>query len=99
MEPTSPTLVVRGLTATRFEPKVAANLADFEKVIENAAAQGIEIQEVAIHYEGLTDDELAILRKHQEVTHEISPGRVLAKFPKQGLPLYPEKATVHYLGA
>jgi hypothetical protein len=68
-------------------------------VIENAAAQGIDLQEVAIHYEGLTPDELKAVGDHQEITHVIDEGRVLAKFPKEGLPLYPEKATVHYLGA
>ena len=88
----------KGLTVDSFERKVGGNLADFRKVMENAKAQGINLAEVAIKYDGLTDQELEFLRKHQEVTHGIAPGRVLAKFPKQGFPLFEEKATVHHLG-
>lgn len=83
--------------ASKTELK-GGTVVDFKKVMHNAAAQGIDLQEVAIQYEGLTANELAFLEKHQVVTHRIDEGRVLAKFPEKGFPLYQDKATaVHYL--
>lgn len=69
--------------------------------MENAAAEGIPLQEITIQYEGLTPDEMVFLAKHQEVGHvSRGEGRVLAKFPDKGFPLFQEKATaVLYLGA
>lgn len=66
----------------------------------NAKDQEIDLQEVAIQYENLTSEELKFLEKHQTITHNLGEGRVLAKFPLKGFPLYQERATaVHYLGA
>ena len=73
---------------------------DFEAVMRNAAAQGVDLQQIAIKYEGLTTAELVELGSHQEVTHQAGGGSILAKFPLEGMPLFPEKATaVLYLGA
>ena len=66
---------------------------DFEAVKSNAAAQGVDLQEIAIKYENLTADELSELKSHQKVTHKLSEGSVLAKFPEVGEPLFQEKAT------
>jgi hypothetical protein len=74
---------------------------DFEAVIRNAEAQGVDLQEIAIQYEGLTPDDLIELRLRQHITHNRRNGTVLAKFPGDGgIPSCPEKAVaVHYLGA
>lgn len=73
---------------------------DFEAVIANATAAGIDLQEIAIRYEGLSSKELAELREGQEVTHVLSGGVVLAKFPLVGTPRFQNKATsVFSLGA
>jgi len=77
------------------------SVVDFKAVMPNAKDQGIDLQEVAIQYENLTTEELSFLEKHQTVTHRLGEaGRVLARFPEKGFPLYQDKATaVHYLGA
>ena len=73
---------------------------DFDAVRRNAAREGIDLQEIAIKYEGLTADELLELGAHQEVTNDLGSGSVLAKFPLEGTPLFPSKASaVLYFGA
>jgi len=73
---------------------------DFDAVMRNAAAQGVDLQEITIKYEGLTAEELSELEAHQEVTHNTGGGSVLAKFPAKGAPLFPSKAAaVFSLGA
>lgn len=73
---------------------------DFPTVMRNAAAEGIDLQQIAISYKGLTDSELLALQAHQEVTHDLGGGAILAKFPLEGVPLFQDKATgVMYLGA
>jgi len=59
----------------------------------NAAAQGIDLREITIKYEGLTDDELDVLRSHQGVISEPADGCALSQFPADGEPMYQEKAT------
>jgi hypothetical protein len=72
---------------------------DFAEVRRNAAKDGIDVREIAIHYEGLTADEIKQLEAHQDISHRSLKG-VIAKFPTEGDPLFPEKATsVHHLGA
>ncbi len=66
----------------------------------NAAKEEIDLQQVAIQYEGLTQTEMDDLRTTQTITHEPhGDGRLLAKFPADGsVPKYPHKATaVFYL--
>lgn len=73
---------------------------DFDAVMRNARRDGIDLQEIAIKYEGLTADELSELGAHQEVTHDLGTGSILAKFPAEGMPLFPSKAvSVLHLGA
>jgi hypothetical protein len=72
---------------------------DFKKVIKNAQDQGIDLQEIAIQYEDLTDEEINLLGNHQVITNN-SGSTVLAKFPLEGMPILQTKAKyVHYLGA
>lgn len=72
---------------------------NFKEVIKNAKEQGVDLQEIAIFYEGLTDEEIKLLGNHQLITHT-SGSTTIAKFPKSGLPIIQSKATgVHYLGA
>jgi len=73
---------------------------DFAAVMRNAEAEGINLQQIAIQYKGLTVSEVIALQAHQQVTHDLGNGTVLAKFPLGGMPLFPEKAdSVLYLGA
>lgn len=89
------------LTPLTDYSKVSPAVVDFGQVMKNAAAEGIPLDEIMIQYDGLTPNELAFLKKHQEVTYEMGDeGRVIAKFPTKGFPLYQEKATsVLHLGA
>ena len=66
---------------------------DFAKIRENALKDGIDLQEIPIKYENLTDSEIEILETKQTITHRLSKGCVLAKFPRDGKPLFQEKAT------
>lgn len=73
---------------------------DFARVVRNALRDGVDLEEISIKYEGLTDEELTTLRTLQEVTHDLGGGACLAKFPPEGMPAFPEKATaVLHLGA
>lgn len=69
--------------------------------MRNAAAEGIDLQEIALQYEGLTADELKMLQTRQEVTHLLGDGKVFAKFPSDGSPPYlaHKVECAHYLGA
>jgi hypothetical protein len=72
---------------------------DFSKVIDNAAKEGIDLQEITIQYENLTSDEVRVLESRQLITKRVPGGGLLAKFPKDGEPLFADKATaVFYLG-
>ena len=72
---------------------------DFSKVIDNAAKEGIDLQEITIQYENLTSDEVRVLESRQLITTRVPGGGLLAKFPKDGETLFPDKATaVFYLG-
>ncbi|MNC97274.1 hypothetical protein D3C83_148870 [compost metagenome] len=72
---------------------------DFEKIIKNAELQDVNLEEITLFYEGLTDAELLELRRHGLLTSET--GRcVMAKFNKEGIALFPDKVTAAYsLGA
>lgn len=73
---------------------------DFSEVMRNAAKQGIDLQQITIKYENLTSDEVKLLESRQVITSRLAGGGLLAKFPIEGEPLFPGKATaVLYLGA
>ena len=73
---------------------------DFAEVMRNAKEQGIDLQEITIKYENLTPDELDVLASSQIIVSQLPGGGLLAKFPKNGEPLFPNRATdVLYLGA
>jgi len=68
--------------------------------MRNAAKDGIDLQEITIKYENLTSDEIKRLESCQMITNRLPGGGLLAKFPKDGEPLFPDKATVVlHLGA
>ena len=73
---------------------------DFHAVKRNAAKQGIDLEQITIKYENLTLDEVDMLESRHLITSRLTGGAVLAKFPEDGEPLFPDKATaVLYLGA
>jgi hypothetical protein len=78
---------------------VASNECDIEEVKRNAYAQGVPLSEIAIFYDGLTDDEKDLMREQNLIT-QINGGIVIAKFTASGEALFSEKIKgVHYLGA
>jgi hypothetical protein len=73
---------------------------DFAEVMRNAKEQGIDLQEITIQYENLMPDELDALASSQIIVSQLPGGGLLAKFPENGEPLFPHRATgVIYLGA
>lgn len=74
---------------------------DFDAVRRNAADQGLILQEIAIMYEGLTDEEVQTLTERGLVGVALErPGALLGKFTSDGEALFPHKAVgIHYLGA
>jgi hypothetical protein len=72
---------------------------DFDAIRANAAAEGIILQEIAIMYEGLTDEEVQTMTALGLVgMHLGRPGALLGKFTSTGEALFPHKAVgVHYL--
>jgi hypothetical protein len=72
---------------------------NFKKVIEEAKAQGVDLQEIAIIYEDLTDEEIKLLGNHQVITNNTG-STTWAKFPLEGMPIIQAKAKyVYSLGA
>jgi hypothetical protein len=74
-------------------------LVDIDAIKRNAVEQGVPLSEIAIFYDGLTDNEKDLMREQNLITHD--NGRiVIAKFTASGEALFSEKAEgVHYLGA
>jgi hypothetical protein len=72
---------------------------DVDLVKQNALAQGIALQEIAILYVGLNEDEKQVLRALNLLRIE-SGDTVIATFTNDGDALFPKKITgVHYLAA
>lgn len=72
---------------------------DIETVKKNAKAQGIVLQQIAILYDGLTDEEKNALRALHLLKSE-SGSSAIAAFSDCGDALFPEKIKgVHYLAA
>ena len=63
---------------------------DIETVKRNAAEQGVPLSEIAIFYDGLTDDEKDFMREHNLITHS-NGSIVTAKFTNGGEALFPDK--------
>ena len=73
---------------------------DFIQVRENAAKEGIDLQQIAIKWEGLSLAELSQLESAGLLTHRLADSSALGKFAEDGGVLFSEKATaVLYLGA
>jgi hypothetical protein len=84
---------------TEHETVVASNECDIEEIKRNACAQGVPLSEIAIFYDGLTDDEKDLMREQNLITHE-NGSVVIARFTTSGEVLFPEKVKgVHHLGA
>lgn len=72
---------------------------DIESVKQNAKAQDIVLQRIAILYDGLTDDEKDTLRALDLLKVE-NGSTVIGAFTDCGDALFPQKITgVHYLAA
>ncbi len=72
---------------------------DIELVKKNALAQGIALQDIALLYVGLNDDEKGVFRALNLLKTE-SGNTVIATFTNDGDALFPKKITgVHYLAA
>jgi hypothetical protein len=82
-------VVAAGLFAQTCMTQMAG--VDFAAVKKNAAEQGISLDSIAIVYEGLSGRQVRTMRKLSLITSEGS--KVMAKFPTDGQPLFPEKAT------
>lgn len=77
---------------------------DFDSVRKNAAEQEVNLSEIAIFYEGLSPDQVTLMREKGVVAQEsgASPigASVIGRFCADGSVLFPEFASgVHYLGA
>jgi len=68
---------------------------DFEQIVRNAEIQGIDLSEIALFYEGLTDDEHSELKRHGLFAHHTNHC-VIGKFNKEGIPLFPDKVSGVY---
>jgi hypothetical protein len=72
---------------------------DFDQVIANAEKQGIDLAEIALFYQELTDWELSELKRHDLFVNQ-SDLYTIGKFNKEGVPLFPDKvAGVYSLSA
>ena len=75
------------------------NVVDIGLIKRNAEAQGIALQEIALLYVGLTEEEKEILKSINLLKYEAG-NAVMATFTDTGDALFPEKITgAHYLAA
>lgn len=68
---------------------------DFDQIVRNATEQGIDLSEIALFYEGLTDEELSELKRHHLFVRQ-SNACVIGRFNKEGIPFFPKKVTGVY---
>jgi hypothetical protein len=68
---------------------------DFQQVVENAATQGIDLAEIALFYEGLTEWEILELKRHKLFIDQTSRC-VIGKLNKEGIALFPDKVSSVY---
>jgi len=65
---------------------------DIETVKLNASKQGIPLSQISVLYEGLTDDEKAIMRQQNLIAFE-SGDRVVGRFKSDGEAVFSSKIT------
>jgi len=68
---------------------------DFAAVVANAYEQGISIDQIAIIYEGLTEDEIAIMEENNLVVHR-SGDKLIGRFTEQNEALFQHRAVGVY---
>ena len=74
-------------------------LVDIDTIKRNASEQGVPLSEIALFYEGLTDEETKLMQAQQLITQE-NGGFAIGRFTGSGEVLFPSKVKgVHYLGA
>ena len=72
---------------------------NFELVRKNIQKDNLDIRFIRIVYRGLTQEELSKLEEKQSF-RVIGKGKILATYPDDFVPLFPNKATeIIYLGA
>ena len=73
---------------------------DFDEIRRNAQEQGVNLQEIAIVYAGLTDDQIETLNAKGLLVKNLGNGGGMGKFDAKGEVLFAEMAVqVLYLGA
>jgi hypothetical protein len=68
---------------------------DFEQVIENAGKQGIDLSEISLFHVDLTEAEILELKRHGLFVDQTGQ-RVIGRFNKEGIPLFPDKVKEIY---
>jgi hypothetical protein len=68
---------------------------DFEQLVRNASDQGIDLNEIALLYEPLRDEEIHELKRHQLFVEE-SNACIVGRLNKEGVALFPDKVTGLY---
>jgi len=68
---------------------------DFHKIVENAAKQGIDLAEISLFYEGLTEWEISELKRHRLFIDQTNRC-VIGKFNKEGIAFFPDKVSSVY---
>lgn len=77
----------------------AENEFDIEEIKRNAYAQGVDLREIAVFYEGLTPEEKNLMMAQDLITHD-NGDTVIAKFTEDGEVLFSGKVKgIHYLAA
>jgi hypothetical protein len=69
---------------------------DIDSVVENARKEGIPLSEISLFYQNLTSTESVQLEDAGLIAQITAAGMVIAKFPPDGVPLFPEKITAAY---
>ena len=73
---------------------------NFDEIRQNAQEQGVNLQEIAIVYKGLTDNQIETMNAKGLLVQKLGNGGGIGKFSAEGEVLFAEMAVqVLYLGA
>lgn len=76
------------------------NTVNFKEVAKNIKKDNLDIKLIRVEYINLTASEIKELKVKQKPIKKLDDKRILAVYPKDGKPLFQNKATtILYLGA
>ncbi len=65
---------------------------DFDEIRRNAKEQGVALSQIAVIYEGLSDDQFELLNLKGLLVNDLGNGRAIGRFVENGEVLFADMA-------